>query len=86
MVAPGADYYVQKDDDGILGKITKTMYYTYRDKKTGNCYYRPLTFRRAYEGGKYGPIGKGSMSNGPLQIGCETARGGKQRRGHRGFV
>ena len=53
------------------------MYYTYRDKKTGNCYYRPLTFRRAYEGGKYGPIGKGSMSNGPLQIGCETARGGK---------
>ena len=78
MVAPEAHYYIQKDNDGrILGKITKTMYYTYRDKKTGNCYYRSLTFRRAYQGGKYGPIGKGSMSDGPLRIGCETAKGGK---------
>ena len=79
MVAPEADHYIQKDGDGrILGKITKTMYYTYRDKKTGNCYYRSLTPRRAYEdGSKYDPIGKGSMSDGPLQIGCETAKGGK---------
>ena len=59
VVGPGADYDVRKDDNGLItSKVThRYILFSYKDEKTGKCYYNACYFYRDYEGGgKYGDL------------------------------
>lgn len=59
VIGPGFDYDVRKDTDGLISsKVThRYILFSYKDDKTGKCYYNACLFYREYEGGgKYGNL------------------------------
>jgi hypothetical protein len=59
VIGPGFDYDVRKNSDGLIdSKVThRYILFSYKDDKTGKCYYNACVFYRNYEGGgKYGSL------------------------------
>lgn len=70
VVGPGNDYDVRKNEHGeILSKVTaRYIIFSYRDNKTGKCYYNSCTFGREYEGGgNYGDL-RFSADDNPVEL------------------
>ncbi len=79
LVEPGPDYEVFKDDYGrFLFKKSKVIWATYKDVKTGKCYFSGHSLRRQYEGGgKYGQLSYGSVRDVSTEIECALIKSGK---------
>ena len=70
VVGPGPDFDIRKDDNGlIVSKVShRYIVFSYKDDKTGKCYYNDCFFGREYEGGgQYGGL-RFSVDDNPVEL------------------